>query len=137
MGHPQTMVEECKVSNINIHQLCDVIMEERTPVVTCEALVKSRGLRQCWKIMVATQNIDTLGPIWRFSLRGVLTFVASGLDINGCVLSYFEGTVYLNCNTICTLTTLHCSKVSFLQCCHMKIFNNILTLCTAKHQSTP
>ncbi len=43
-----------------------------------------RGLRQCWKIMVATQNIDTLGPIWTFSLRGVLTFVASGLDINGC-----------------------------------------------------
>ncbi len=39
-------------------------------------------LRQCWKIMVATQNIDTLGPIWTFSLRGVLTFVASGLDIN-------------------------------------------------------
>ncbi len=35
------------------------------------------GLRQCWKIMVATQNIDTLGPIWTFSLRGVLTFVAS------------------------------------------------------------
>ncbi len=25
-----------------------------------------RGLRQCWKIMVATQNIDTLGPIWTF-----------------------------------------------------------------------
>ncbi len=24
--------------------------------------------------------------------KGVLTFVASGLDINGCVLSYFEGT---------------------------------------------
>ncbi len=44
-----------------------------------------RGLRQCWKIMVATQNIDTLGPIWTFSLRGVLTFVASILDINGCV----------------------------------------------------
>ncbi len=37
-----------------------------------------RGLRQCWKIMVATQNIDTLGPIWIFSL-------ISGLDINGCV----------------------------------------------------
>ncbi len=37
-----------------------------------------RALRQCWKIMVATQNIDTLGPIWTFSLRGVLTFVASG-----------------------------------------------------------
>ncbi len=58
-------VEERKVSNI--HQLRDVIMEEwkRTSVATCEALVNSmpRGLRQCWKIMVATQNIDTLGPI--------------------------------------------------------------------------
>ncbi len=34
-------VEEHKVSNI--HQLCDVIMEEckRTPVATCEALVNS------------------------------------------------------------------------------------------------
>ncbi len=42
--------------------------------------------------MVATLNIDTLGPIWTFSLRGVLTFVASGLDINVGVLSYFEGT---------------------------------------------
>ncbi len=67
--------------------------------------------------MVATQNIDTLGPIWTFSLRGVLTFVASGLDINGCVLSYFEGTANLHCYTSCTLTTLHHSKVSFLQCC--------------------
>ncbi len=34
-------VEEYKVSNI--HQLCDVVMEEwtRTPVATCEALVNS------------------------------------------------------------------------------------------------
>ncbi len=32
--------------------------------------------------MVATQNIDTLGPVWPFSLRGVLTFVASGLDMH-------------------------------------------------------
>jgi len=86
-----------------------------------------RGLRQCWKIMVATQNIDTLGPIWTFPLRGVLTFVASGLDINGCVLSYFEGTANLHCYTSCTLTTLHCSKVSFLQCCHMKRYNKIFT----------
>ncbi len=39
--------------------------------------------------MVAIQNIDTLGPNWTFSLRDVLVFVASGLDINGCVLSYF------------------------------------------------
>ncbi|CAI9619393.1 unnamed protein product, partial [Staurois parvus] len=59
-------VEERKVSNI--HQLRDVVMEEwkRTTVATCEALVNSipRGLRQCWKIMAPTQNIDTLGPIW-------------------------------------------------------------------------
>ncbi len=33
--------------------------------------------------MVVTQSIDTLGPIWTFSLRVVLTFVASGLDIKG------------------------------------------------------
>ncbi len=77
--------------------------------------------------MVATQNIDTLGPILTFSLRGVLTFVASGLDINGCVLSYFEGTANLHCYSRCTLNTLHCSKVSFLQCCRMKIYNKIFT----------
>ncbi len=35
---------------------------------------------------MATKNIDTLGPILTFSLKGVLTFVASGLDINGYVL---------------------------------------------------
>ncbi len=35
--------------------------------------------------MVATQNIDTLGLIWTFSLRGELIFVANSLDINGCV----------------------------------------------------
>ncbi len=75
--------------------------------------------------MVATQNINTLGPTWTFSLRGVLTFVASCLDINDCVLSYFEGTANLHCYTSCTLTTLHCSKVSFLQCCHMKIYNKM------------
>ncbi len=69
-----------------------------------------RGLRQCWEIMVATQNIDTLGPIWTFSRRGVLTFVAN-----------------VHCYTSCTLTTLHCSRVSFLQCCHMKKYNKIFT----------
>ncbi len=68
-----------------------------------------------------------LGPIWTFSLRAVLTFVASCLDINGCVLSYFEGTANVNCYTSCTLTTLHCSKVSFLQCSHMKRYNKIFT----------
>ncbi len=86
------------------------------------------GLRQWCKIIVVTQNIDTLGQIWTFSLIGVLTFVASGLDINGCVLSYFEGTVNLHCYTSCTLTTLHSSKVSFLQCCHINIYNKIFTI---------
>ncbi len=122
-------MEECKVSNI--HQLRDVVMEEwkRTPVVTCEALVNSmpKRLRQCWKIIVATQNIDTLGPIWKFSLRGVLTFVASGLDINGCVLSYFEGTANVHCYTSCTLTTLHCSKVSYSSVLSHEKNNKIFT----------
>ncbi len=86
-----------------------------------------RGLRQYWKIMLATQNTDTLGPIWTFSLKGVLTFVATCLDINGCVLSYFEGTANIHCYKSCTLTTLNCSKVSFLQCCHMKRYNTIFT----------
>ncbi len=63
----------------------------------------------------------------QFSLRGVLTFVASGLDINGCVLSYFEGTANVHCYTSCALTTLHYNKVSFLQCGHMKIYNKIFT----------
>ncbi len=76
--------------------------------------------------MVTTKNIDTLGPIWTFSHRGVLTFVASSLDINGCVLSYFEGTANLHCYTGCILTT-YFSKVSFLQCCHMKRYNKIFT----------
>ncbi len=54
-----------------------------------------------------------LGPIWTFSLRGVLTFVASGLDINGCVLSYFEGQqIYTVIQAVHSLL-LHCSKVSF------------------------
>ncbi len=74
---------------------------------------------------MATQNIDTFGPIWIFSHGGVLTFVASILDINGCVLSNFEGTAHLHGYTICTLTTLNCSKVSFLQCCNMKRYNKI------------
>ncbi len=77
--------------------------------------------------MVTTQNIDTFGPVWTFSLRGVLAIVTRGLDINGCVLSYFEGTANLHCYTSCTLTTLHRNKVSFLQCCHMKRYNKIFT----------
>ncbi len=118
-----------KVSNI--HQLGDVVMEEwkRTPAATCEALVNSipKRIKAVLENNGGHTKIDTLGLIWTFSLRGVLTFVASGLDINSCVLSYFEGTVKLHSYTSCTLTTLHCSKVSFLQCCHMKRYNKIFT----------
>ncbi len=56
--------------------------------------------------MVSTQNIETLGPIWTFSLRGVLIFVASGLDINGCMLSYFEGTANVQLYKLYTLYIL-------------------------------
>ncbi len=96
-------VEERKVSNI--HQLRDVIMKEwkRTPVATCEALVNSMHKR----VKAVLENNGGHA----FSLRGVLTFVASGLDINGCEFSYFEGTANIHCYTSCTLTTLHCSKV--------------------------
>ncbi len=87
-------VEEHKVSNILQWLQWQPVKLWWTPC--------PRGLRQCWKITVATQYIDTLGPIWTFSLRGVLPFVASGLDINGCVLSYFEGTANLHCYTSCT-----------------------------------
>ncbi len=53
--------------------------------------------------------------------------MARGLDINGYVLSYFEGTANVHCYTSCSLTTLHCCKESFLQCCHMKRYNKIFT----------
>ncbi len=110
-------VEERKVSNI--HQLCDVIMEEwkRTPVVTCEALVNSMPKR----VKAVLENNGGHRKYWHFGPNlqifawGVLTFVASSLDIKGCVLSYFVGKANLNCYTSCTLTTLHYSKVSFLQ----------------------
>ncbi len=118
-----------KVSNI--HQLGDVVMEEwkRTPAATCDALVNfiPKRIKAVLENNDGHTKIDTLGPIWTFSLRGVLTFVASGLDINSCVLSYFEGTANLHSYTSCTLTTFHCSKVSFLQCCHMKRYNKIFT----------
>ncbi len=84
-------VEERKLSSI--HQFRDVVMEEwkRTPVATCEAPVNSmpKRVKAVLENNGANYNGDTLEPIRTFSLRGVLTFVTSGLDINGCVLSYF------------------------------------------------
>ncbi len=50
------------------------------------------------------------------------------------IYTYILHTVYILKNiymyiiyTSCRLITLHCSKVSFLQCCHMKRFNKIFT----------
>ncbi len=99
-------------------------------MATCEALVNSmpKIVKAVLKKMMATQNIDTLGPIWTFSLRDVLTFVASGLDINGSI-ELFWGESNLHCYTSFTLTTLHCSKVSFLQCYHMKGIIKYLQKC--------
>ena len=76
-----------------------------------------------------TTTIDTLSPIWTLSFRGVLTFVASSLNINGCMLWYFEGTTHLHCYTSCILSALHCSQVSFLQCCHMTRYTKIFMKC--------
>ncbi len=103
-------VEERKVTNI--HQICDVIMEEwkRTSVATCEALVNSMLKRV--KPVLEYNGGHT--KYWHFGpnldIFTVLNFVASGLDINDCVLSYFEGTANVHCYTSCTLTTLHCSR---------------------------
>ncbi len=55
--------------------------------------------------------------------------MANGLDINDCVLSYFERTANLHCYTSCTLTTLHCSKVSFIQCCHVQKCERCTDIC--------
>ncbi len=102
-------LEDHKVSNI--HQLRDVVMEEwkRTPVATCEPLVNS--MPKSVKAVLEnngfhTQNTDTLGSIFVH-----FTFVASGIDINGSALSYFEGTAHLHCYKCCTITTLHQSKM--------------------------
>ncbi len=79
-------VEECKASNMSSWRSGRGLQWQPVKLwwTPCQ-----RGLRQCWKILVATQNIDTLGPIWTFS---TLDTFARGLDINGCVLSYFEWT---------------------------------------------
>ncbi len=55
-------VEERKVSNI--HQLCDVIMEEwkRTPVATCEALVNSMPKR----VKAVLENNGGHTKYWHF-----------------------------------------------------------------------
>ncbi len=98
-------VEERKVSNV--HQLHDVMEEDSSVNLWSSGeLHAEEGLRHLWKIMVATQNIDALSPNWTLSLKSVLAIVASGLDIDGCVLSYFEGTEDLHRYSSCTLTKI-------------------------------
>jgi len=46
--------------------------------------------------------------------EGVLPFVASYFDNNGCMLSYFQRTVNIYFYTSSTLTTLKYIQVSFL-----------------------
>ncbi len=106
-------VEERKVSNI--HQLHDVIMEEwkRTPVATCEALVNSMPKRVKAVLAVATQNIDILGPVWTFSLRGVLTFVKRIQQIE--VLDSSTHLVWCHCENSTIYLCVLCACV-LIQC---------------------
>ncbi len=80
-----------------------------------------------------SQNIDTLGPIWTFSLRGVITFVASGLD-NGCVELFWGDSkftllykLYTSCHFFSVVTW---KDIKYLQkyeeCTH---FCEILCVC--------
>ena len=39
-------------------------------------------------LMTPRRENGYLGPIWTLSLRGVCTFVANSLDINGCVVLF-------------------------------------------------
>ncbi len=58
-----------------------------------------------------TAEVEGVGvslSFWTYSLKGVLTFVASGLDINVinvCVLSYFEVTTNVHCTLLYKLYT--------------------------------
>ncbi len=82
---------------------------------TSGTIAMQTNLMQCAAYGLSTDKLTPhpFNPIWTFSLRGVLTFVASGSAINGCVWSYFEGTANLHCYTSCILTTLH-----FVEKCH-------------------
>lgn len=96
------------------------VMEQwkRIPIATCEVSVNFMPRlesRQCWK------NNDGHKKYWHLSLisiRGIFTFVTSGLEMNGCVLSYLEGTVNLQCYTISAqwllYTVSQCPILSFV-----------------------
>ncbi len=73
--------------------------------------LSARAQRHIQRLCLGNRHMSAASIAVTFSLRGVLTFMSSGLDINGCVLSYFEWTANAQCYTSCTLTTVHCSKV--------------------------
>ncbi len=77
----------------NIHQLRDVIMEEwkRTPVATCEALVNSMPKR----VKAVLENNGGHTKYWHFGPN-----LDNGLNIDGSVLSYFEGTANLQISSM-------------------------------------
>ncbi len=123
-------MEERKVPNIPQLRMSSWRNCKRTPVATCEALVNSMSKRV--KAVLENNGGHTkywhlINPIWTFSLRGVLTFVASSLDINGCVLSYFEGLqIYTVLQAVLHSLLYIVAKCNF-KCCHMKIYNKIFT----------
>lgn len=73
--------------------------------------------------MVATQNIDTVGPIWTFSLGGVLTFLGGGFDNN--LLSHWKGQYILRVmkaehKPLCVVVKCHvlnfATCIDFMKC---------------------
>ncbi len=89
VGILKRKVEKHHVSNIQ--QLRDVIMEEwkRMPATTCAAPVNSMPRRIKAVLDGAPTKYDILDTVLTCSLRVVLIFVASYLDNNGYVLSYY------------------------------------------------
>ncbi len=68
-GFLKRKVEERKVSNIHVMLSWRCGRGLQWKPVKLWWTPCPRGLRQCWKIMVATQKKDNLGPIWTFSFR--------------------------------------------------------------------
>ncbi len=125
-------VEERKVSNI--HQLHDVVMEEwkRTPVTTCEALVNSMPK----KVMAVLENNGghtKYWPNWTFLLRGVLTFVASGLENNGCVcwVILMGQQIYTVIQAVQTYIVAKCNFFSVVTWKYINIYKNVRGVLTS------
>ncbi len=106
-----------------------------TPKTTTPLLMKLREKVICgassngrWRSARSITSTSSVKSSWR-SGRDIFTFVASGLDINGCVLSYFEGIANVHCNTSCTLSTLHWAKCNFFSVVTWKYIIKYLQKC--------